>query len=113
MKLLGDVPEEHKELAKQLLETENYFDQKDLEHLVANEIRAKAYVCLAHDWYQIGCEEEGEKLLLKAEKVCPGYFKEIMVKHTEEDSDFNLVVKQLTSEVFFMLVDKIKQVGNK
>jgi len=108
MKLFGDVPEEHRELARQLDEMEEYFDGAAKRGNLPMEKIAQGYVCGAHDYYQIDCEEEGNRLLEKAEKVCPGYFKTFMVQHTKEDKDFDTLVKQLTSELAYLLLRRLK-----
>jgi hypothetical protein len=108
MKLLGDVPEEHKQLAVELEEAEEYWDSKVGTSLMPEELLAKAYTCLAHDWYQIGSEDDGQRLLEKAEAVCPGYFKEVMLRQTYEDSTFDMLVKSLSVELTWMLVNRLK-----
>jgi hypothetical protein len=85
MKLHGDVPQEHRELASQLEEMETYFDGNLSAPL---EMIAKGYVCLAHDWFSIGEEDEGHRLLGKADRVFPGYFTNKASDHADEDPDF-------------------------
>lgn len=106
MKLLGDVPEEHKKLAVNLEQMEQYFDGAK----VTTDIAAKGFVCLAHDWFQIGVEDEGNRLLVKAERICPGYFKNVMVQQTLEDKEFSYLVKSLSVELAWMLINKINDI---
>lgn len=105
MKLLGDVSDEHKELARELEELEKYFNGDQL----PPEYRARGYVCCAHDWYKMGADEEGNRLIEKAEDVCPGYFQDIMIEHIKEDSDFALLCQSLVSELAYMLLYRLKQ----
>lgn len=107
MKLLGDVPEEHKALAKGLEDMLAFIESTPN---MPKELMAKSFTCLAHDWFQIGVEEEGNSLLLKAEQVCPGYFKEIMLQQTVADSDFAYIVKSLSVELAWMLINKINDI---
>lgn len=102
-KLAGDVSVEHRELAEQLTLFE---ETTDLDKY-ADEMRAKVYVCLAHDWYCMGAEEEGNRLLLKADKTFPGYFQSSVIKHQLEDEVFDRVIKNITLELARMLVDGI------
>jgi hypothetical protein len=111
MKLLGDVPEEHKKLALDLEEAEQYWDSKVGPSLMPEELLAKAYTCLAHDWYQIGSEDDGQRLLEKAEAVCPGYFREVMLRQAEDDDSFDLLVKNLSVELAWMLVSRVKEIN--
>lgn len=101
MKLHGDIPKEELELAEQLTSFEGDVD----EDLYPNERKAQLYTCLAHDWYKLGSEEEGNRLLLKAERVFPGYFKKTVIKHQLEDEVFDLIVKSITLELARLLVD--------
>jgi hypothetical protein len=109
VKLLGDVPEEHKQLAQELQEAEEYWDERLAKKKAPLELLAKAYVCLAHDWYDIGCEEDGQRLLEKAEGTCPGYFKEVMLEQAEQDPDFDHLVRRLSVELIWMLVNRLKE----
>jgi hypothetical protein len=94
--LHGDIPESHKKLAKELLELESYFDSKeDAETFVI----AKGYLCIAHDWYEMGDDDKGSDLLLKANEACPGYFDKEMHKQMVEDPDFDYLVKNLTGHI--------------
>lgn len=105
MKLAGDVSKEDRELAEQL----DLFEQDIGNDTYPNERKAQLYACLAHDWYQMGMEEEGNRLLLKAEKVFPGYFKDTVIKHQLEDDTFDLIIKNITSELARMLVDNVSR----
>lgn len=110
MKLLGDVPQEHKELAIQLESMEEYLDGK-AKSLLPKEMIAKGYVCLAHDWYSMGEEEIGVSLLEKAEKTYPGYFKEVLIGQTLEDSDFDRLVKSLSVQLAWVLINRVNEMA--
>lgn len=106
LKLVGDVPKEHRELAKELRDLEKFFDE--LSCPLPKEERARGYVAMAHDWYRMGADEEGEKLLLKANKVCPGYFKNEINDHVKESEDFALVVSGINAELKWILLHQLK-----
>ena len=105
MNIFGDVPESDKKLAIKLTEYEKEVDE---EKEFPNEKRAQSYVCLAHDWYQMGMDEEGSRLLLKAEDTYPGYFKTKIDKHAKENPDFALIVRNLRVELMWMVVNQVK-----
>lgn len=69
--------------------------------------RAKIYVCYAHDWYQMDMDEEGGRLLLKADQVYPGYFKGLVIQHTKESKDFDKLVKNITLELTWMILTRL------
>ena len=103
--LYGNVPEEHREAVKKLLEQEASLE----EHIeMLPKYVAQGYICLAHDWYEMNMEEEGQRLLLRANAVCPGYFKEHMIKHTEENQNFRIIVIRLQAMVKQWLIDELK-----
>lgn len=107
MKLNGDVPQEHRQLAEDL----EIWEAKVTQNVkLPPATAAKFYTCLAHDWYAMGCEEEGNRLLDAAETVCPGYFKELMIKQTLEDTSFSELVKRLSSILVWTLVSKLEEV---
>jgi hypothetical protein len=101
MKMAGDVKEEHRLHAIELQSLEKEIEANPKFSLA--EIKAKFYCCLAHDWYQMDMEEEGHRLLLKAESVCPGYFKGTVIKQVEESEDFGIIIKNLTIELLQLL----------
>lgn len=104
MKLLGDVPEEHQEIAEELIEYEKTLDNDNY----SVEKKAQSCVCLAHDWYQIGMEEEGARLLKRAEEFYPGYFKKKMIQHTVESKEFDKIVKNIMIELMWMIANQLK-----
>lgn len=69
---------------------------------------AMFYTCMAHDWYQIDMEEEGNRLLLKAEQVCPGYFKGPVIQHQLENPNFDRLIKNLTVELLYLFTDALR-----
>ena len=100
-KLYGDVPKEHLELVEELLEMEEYFDTEHLKYPPS--LLARAYVSLACDWYTIISEDtKGGSLLEKAEKVCPGYFKNEIVDDIQEDPEFAILVENLTDSLLII-----------
>lgn len=100
MKLIGDVPQDHKEIAEKLESLENYFNDPDA---LSREYSSMAFICLAHDWYELDLEQEGDRLLQKAEEFCPGYYQKYMVKHTIENENFDRIVKSIFSKLIVRL----------
>lgn len=98
------LSKENAELAIELRKAELEIDTNDS---IPNGKKAQIYVCLAHDWYQMDMDGQGAQLLLKAERVYPGYFKNLVIQHTIEDENFDLVVKNLTLELAWMLLSRL------
>lgn len=103
MKLAGDVPQEDRKLAEELEKFEREIDQDPF----SGDRKAQLYTCLAHDWFKLGAEEEGNRLLLKADQVSPGYFNKTVIQHQLEDESFDLIVKNITLELAQMLAENI------
>ena len=108
MRSFGDLSEKHKKLTEELYKYERILDTKDAQNGMSKEDRAKCYVCVAHDFYQMDMEEEGERLILKAEKVCPGYFKGPVIQHQKESPDFDNIIKNLTVELLYLLTNNLR-----
>lgn len=106
MKFAGDISKEDRELALALSEAEQ---EVDSDKLLPNVRKAQIYTCLAHDWYDICMEEEGNRLILKADKVFPGYFKDMVVQHMEEDENFEHIIKSITSELLQIMVGRLSE----
>lgn len=106
MKLFGDVPQEHKDLEAELVLAEREFDlSMDLDRTKL----AQGYVCLAHDWYLMGANEEGTRLLAKAEQISPGYFKTTIAKHCYESANFEYLVRNMTAQLIHMVLSKLEE----
>lgn len=93
MKTYGDMPDSHRELVKELVVLEKYFD--DHQDTVPPEAAAKGFLCCAHDWYSLHMGEEGQRLLYRAEARCPGYFANLLDDQASRDPDFNILVENL------------------
>lgn len=106
MKLFGDIPQEHKDLEAKLLLAER---DLDLNIELDRTKLAKGYVCLAHDWYIVGADEEGIRLLAKAEQISPGYFKTMIAKHCYESADFEYLVRNMTAQLIYMILSKLEE----
>ncbi len=106
MSLSNGLSEENQELANKLRIAEGEIDN---DTSVSNGKKAQVYVCLAHDWYQMDMDEEGSRLLLKANEVFPGYFNTLVIQHTIENENFDLVVKNLTLELAWMLLSRLNE----
>jgi hypothetical protein len=50
---------------------------------------------MAHDYYQLDMEEEGDRFIDRAEKLYPGYFRGPIFEHAEKDADYCQLVRQL------------------
>lgn len=105
MKLYGDVSAKDQELVDELVEAEKYWDEQAASNKKYKKaIIAKAYVCLAHDWFDIGIDERGTELILKADTIYPGYFKKEIKEDMDNDPEFNNVVNNITAQLIFILV---------
>lgn len=93
MKFYGDIPADHRALAEELVELESWF--KNYGSGIPPLIAAKGSVCMAYDWYTIHAEEEGDRLIREAEKLCPGYFKSPIHLDVEMDREFAYLVEGL------------------
>ena len=106
MKSYGDIPEESLFLAEELKLMEHYLLQHKDELTMLNS--AKGYVCIAHDYYSIDFEEEGDRLIIAADKLCPGYFKGPIYSQTNQDPYFYCLVDQLVDSLG---LDLMKSLG--
>lgn len=103
----GDIPEEHRQLVEELLDLEDYFDSK-IENIKPNE-RAKGFVCISHDFYQMGDDDKGSDLLIKANVVCPGYFDNEMKEHVAKSPDFAALIQSLSNIIFNIAKSTLEQ----
>ena len=106
MPLSSGLSKENQELAKKLEQAE----YETMNGPLPPERKAQIFTCLAHDWYQMDMEEEGARLLLKADKVYPGYFKGLVIEHTLESEGFDTVIRNLTLELAYMMLSRIGQI---
>lgn len=105
MRLVGDVSEKERALAAELKELEH---DVGVNSKIPMPKKAQMYVCLAHDWFQLHMEEEGNRLLLKAEKAHPTYFKTLIVEHQKADERFDSIVKNISVELVTLLLNEIE-----
>lgn len=104
MVLSSGLSKENQELAKKLTEAEL---DTERDQVLPKERKAQIYTCLAHDWYQMDMEEQGVRLLEKANKIYPGYFKGLVIEHSLESDGFDKVVKNLTLELAYMILTRL------
>jgi hypothetical protein len=104
--LYGDIPEDHRKLAKELLELEEWFDNHPE---VEPADRAKGMTCCAHDWYSMGDDDKGSELLIKANEICPGYFDNEMQVDVLKDPDFAVLVQSLHNLIFSIAKSVLEQ----
>lgn len=102
----GDITEIQEIMSKKLRD----FEANELLLITDPSLKAKCLVCLAHDWYQIDCEEEGERLVLLAESVCPNYFKDVQPVQMKEDPAYSDVVKSLVREMMYIMMNRMSEV---
>lgn len=93
MRTFGEMPVSHAVLLEELIKLEEFFI-KGRSGIPAL-IQSKGLVSMAHDYYQIFMEEEGERLIELAVKVTPDYFKGPIYDHMQKDALFNQVVYQM------------------
>jgi len=105
--LHGDIPKEHRDLANQLIEMEEYFDSIASSSDKARSA-AKAYVALAHDWIDMGLEERAEILFRKSEKAVPGYFSGLIWEDTKQDVEFAHLVANIMDYLNSALISALK-----
>lgn len=105
MNLLGDVPEEHKQLAEKLVKTELEMD--GLTDISVPYV-AQSYFCLAHDWFNIDMEEEGFRLIKKAFSVCPQYHNKYLRAHGKENPDFIKIWDELCPYIAGMILSNAR-----
>jgi len=93
MKSYGDIPLAHRLILEDLVEMESWLTTygDEIPMLTA----AQGRVCLAYDYYCIEMEEEGDRLITSAEKVCPSYFKGAIQAHMNSDGEFRRLVELL------------------
>lgn len=105
MKTYGDIPAHDRDLILQLeaLETWFYEHGKELPSLSI----AKGFSCIAHDYYSIFMDEEGERLLKFADKRCPGYFETAIHYHVAKDKEFAILVENLKKTSALKLMESL------
>lgn len=74
----------------------------DINTLCAPDVIAQGLTCLAHDYVQLGLEEKGHELLIKADEIYPGYHSSKMEEHMESDPDFKKLVLSLSAELILV-----------
>lgn len=89
----GDIPQRDLDLVKELKEQEIWFNING--STIAPLLAAKAFVCLAHDYYSVYFDEEGERLLRLADKHYSGYFSDAIYTHMVKDYEFAHLIKNL------------------
>lgn len=105
MKYYGDIPERHLEVLEELEALESWFGVfgKELSTIAA----AKGFVCMAHDYYEIEFDEEGDRLIMLAEEQSPGYFKGPIHSHMSNDLAFDYLVNGLKKSLGFELMKSL------
>lgn len=90
MKYYGDIPASDRKLINELIALEKWFDEGALP--IPEILAAKGFTAMSHDYYEMYLDEEGERLLNRAEKCYPGYFKHTIQVHMDKCPDFNSLI---------------------
>lgn len=93
MRTYGEMPASHAVLLEELIRLEEFFIKGRIN--IPPLLQSKGLVSMAHDYYQIFMEEEGERLIGMAIGITPDYFKGPIHDHMEKDAIFNQVIYQL------------------
>lgn len=93
MKYYGDIPESDKKLIQELVTLESWFNEGNIP--IPPLTAAKGFVAMSHDYYEMYLDEEGERLLNRAETCYSGYFKGPIQEHMSKCSDFNSLIKNM------------------
>lgn len=104
MRPYGDIPAKDLKLAEELWELENWFNEN--QDTVPKDKAALGFVSMAHDLYLLEFDEEGDRLITRAEKIYPGYFRAKIHEHTLENSDFAVLVDNLRDTLGLELMKK-------
>lgn len=97
MKLLDEVPEWQRALAADLRAIEKTIDE--MLPAIPTAEKAKCYVSLAYDWYEMGATAEGQKLVWKAEHICPGYFENEARAQMAQSPTFNFLMNSIAKRL--------------
>jgi len=105
MRYFGDIPASHLERAKELQSLEDWFNKQTN---IPPDKAAKGLTCIAHDYYYIEFDEEGDRLLKMVEKVFPGYFTDMVYHQAIKDGEFAQLLEQLCES---MGLETMKSLG--
>lgn len=105
MRPVGDFSIQHLVLIDELIDMEVAFEENKN---VPKEDLAMAYTSLSHDYFTyLFCEEEGERLIKKAERSYPGYFKKKIHDHIKINSDFDMLVHNLKLSLALPIMEEL------
>lgn len=104
--MYSGLPKEHVDLVIQLEQMERFLTQPD--SLFPPATVAKALTCLAHDYAQVGLEERCHALLLKADKIFPGYHGLQMKQDMAEDPEFAKLVQSFAAELLLIALSTVR-----
>lgn len=93
MKTFGEISEHDLKVLNELEFLEDWIHRHGQK--ITPDMKARGMICMAHDYYFIEMEEEGDRMIMAAERFCPGYLKETIHKHVQKDQDFGLIVEEL------------------
>lgn len=98
MKAYGDIPQFHADLIKEISTLLEYLMlNKDA---LPNLMFSKCMTSIAHDYFQMDMEEEGEKYLKLAANHSPGYFIAPIICEMKKDKLFDHLVTNLADNPF-------------
>jgi hypothetical protein len=105
MRYYGDIPAIDLRLLEELQTLEKWFDDHGSSLPVIPV--AKGMTCVAFDYYFAEFEEEGDRLIRRAEKICPGYFKGPIHVDVEKDAEFAMLVVMLKKTLGYQLIKSL------
>jgi hypothetical protein len=94
MRMMGNLTEDMKIAIAELEGLESWIEA---EQRLTGAQKAKQLTCLAHDWLAMDFEERAIKLLIKANKLSPGYFHATFVQHCKDTPKFALIAVKLAA----------------
>lgn len=105
MKYYGDIPVAHLEILKDLEMLEAWFNKN--QNRISPLMASRGMVLMAHDYYSMDMEEEGDRFLRLADTISPGYFKGPILCHMEEFKEVWQIVEQLKKTLGLELMVKL------
>lgn len=93
MKTYGDISPQDLSVLRELEFLEDWIHRHGAG--ITPVMKARGMVCMAHDYYFIEMEEEGDRMIQAAERFYPGYLKSAIHEHAKKDQSFAIVVEEL------------------
>lgn len=97
MKTFGEISAHDLAVLKELEFLEDWIHRHGQK--IAPNMKARGMTCIAHDYFFIEMEEEGERMIKAAERFCPGYFKGPIYDHAQKDKEFAVILEELKTSM--------------